>query len=138
MIRTARLWSVALVAGLLLATAGLLPAAAHAREEGWPRSVFRLTVTESENPDPSTARSVVLTCLPAGGTHPDPDTACRQLEEVDGYFELLNVDPGACILIYQPVTATADGYWEGRTVTYQEIFPNECVMLRQTGAVFDY
>ena len=141
MIRRFRRRSVMLVAALLPATAGFLPAAAPAQAQADTpsRSVLELTVTDGEQPDPSTAHSVVLTCEPPGGSHPDAATACKQLDEVDGHFESLNVHPTqVCTLVYLPVTATAGGTWRGRPVTFQHTYPNRCDMLRRADAVFDF
>ena len=141
--RTLRIMSAMLVAGLLLTTLAALPAAAGTRVTAGlppirPRSTFTLTVNNGEKPDPATARSIKLTCEPAGGTHPDPETACKQLAQVNGDFGALNVNPGPCILIWAPVTVTAKGTWRGTPVSYQETFPNSCVLGRQTGAVFAF
>lgn len=141
--RTLRILSAMLVAGLLLTTVAALPAAAGTRVTAGmpptrPRSAFTLTVTPGEKPDPATARSATLTCEPAGGSHPDPATACKQLAQVNGDFDALNVDPGPCILIWDPVTVTAKGHWRGNAVAYQKTFPNSCVLSRTTGAVFAF
>jgi subtilisin inhibitor-like len=138
MVRTYRLLSAMLLAGFLL-TAAVPAASASIQMDGQPRSVFVLTVTDGEKPDPATSKPVVLTCEPTGGTHPVTDKACAQLADVDGVFETLNVDPSAiCPLIYQPVTVTARGDWRGRLVGYQETFANTCVMLARTGSVFAF
>ncbi|HEY8201194.1 MAG TPA: subtilase-type protease inhibitor [Actinomycetota bacterium] len=144
MIRTARLLTGTLVAGLLLTAVAAIPAAAGTRvtesirPAGYARSVMKLTINDGETYDPGTARRVKLTCDPAGGTHPDPKTACEQLHEVDGDFAKLDVNPGPCPLIYRPVTATAKGSWQGSPVDYQETFSNSCDLARQTGAVFAF
>jgi hypothetical protein len=144
MIRTARLLSGTLAAGLLLATVAALPAAAGTRvtqsihPADYARSVMTLSVNDGETYDPATARSVKLTCDPAGGTHPDPKTACKQLDGVNGDFAKLDVNPGPCFLIYKPVTATAKGFWRGTTVDFQQTYANSCVLARQTGAVFAF
>jgi subtilisin inhibitor-like len=144
--RTVRLLPATLAAGLLLVAAAL-PAAAATRTDHRtqgtrvtsivpPRSVMTLTRNDGETYNPYTAHSVVLTCDPAGGTHPDPATACKQLDQVDGNFKALNVNPGPWSLIYRPVTVTAKGTWRGSNVNYKATFANSCVLERQTGAVF--
>jgi Subtilisin inhibitor-like len=58
-----------------------------------------------------------LTCAPAGGTHPDPEAACRVLE-ANGAAALPPVPKNkACTQIYGgPETATIDGIWQGNRV----------------------
>ena len=137
-----RILSAMLVAGLLLTTVAALPAMAGTRVTAGmppirPRSVFKLTVTHGESPDPA-AKSATLTCEPAGGTHPDPKTACDQLAKVNGDFGALNVNPGPCFLIFDPYTVTAYGHWRGTPVKFQHTYANKCVLDRQTGAVFAF
>jgi hypothetical protein len=59
-----------------------------------------------------------LTCNPAGGTHPDPQAACRALED-NGAAALPPVPKDkACTQIYGgPETATVTGTWKGQRVT---------------------
>jgi hypothetical protein len=56
-----------------------------------------------------------LTCDPAGGTHPDPQAACRALE-ANGAAALPPVPKDkACTQIYGgPETATVTGIWKGQ------------------------
>jgi Subtilisin inhibitor-like len=58
-----------------------------------------------------------LTCNPPGGTHPDPNTACRALE-TNGAAALPPVPKDkACTQIYGgPETATVSGTWQGKPV----------------------
>ena len=58
-----------------------------------------------------------LTCNPAGGTHPDPQAACRALE-ANGAAALPPVPKDkACTQIYGgPETATVTGTWKGQRV----------------------
>ncbi|MFC4006789.1 SSI family serine proteinase inhibitor [Nonomuraea purpurea] len=81
------------------------------------------------------AYSLRLTCDPDGGIHPRPHQACDVLRDVDGYFVDLDVDPGPCPLIWDPVTVEARGHWYGRPDFYAHEFPNECVMKRKLGPV---
>jgi hypothetical protein len=138
--RKLRILAAMLVAGLLLTTVAALPAMAGTRvtADVRPRSSFRLTVTHGEKPDPATAKTATLTCEPAGGTHPDPKTACAQLAAVNGDFGALNVNPGPCFLIFDPYTVTATGYWRGTPVNFQRTYANSCILGRQTGAVFAF
>ncbi|HEX5384797.1 MAG TPA: SSI family serine proteinase inhibitor [Propionibacteriaceae bacterium] len=58
-----------------------------------------------------------LTCDPPGGTHPDPQAACRVLE-ANGAAALPPVPKDkACTQIYGgPETATITGTWQGKRV----------------------
>jgi hypothetical protein len=58
-----------------------------------------------------------LTCNPPGGTHPDPEAACRVLE-ANGAAALPPVPKDkACTQIYGgPETATITGTWQGNRV----------------------
>ncbi|HJY43425.1 MAG TPA: SSI family serine proteinase inhibitor [Propionibacteriaceae bacterium] len=58
-----------------------------------------------------------LTCHPPGGTHPNPEAACRALE-TNGATALPSV-PGdkACAQIYGgPETASITGTWQGEQI----------------------
>jgi Subtilisin inhibitor-like len=58
-----------------------------------------------------------LTCYPPGGTHPDPEAACRALQS-NGTVALPPVPKDkACTQIYGgPETATVTGTWQGEPV----------------------
>ncbi|MFB8235062.1 SSI family serine proteinase inhibitor [Kitasatospora purpeofusca] len=102
---------------------------------------LRLTVAHGETPSSGTPRTVTLECPPYGGTattHPDPVTACRLVDSVNGDLNRLDVDPGACIDLYDPYTVTASGTYRGHPVSFRHTYGNHCVLLRTTGAVFDF
>jgi hypothetical protein len=113
-------------AAALVVPFGASPAAAAPDDAG---ALIFLTVT----PHNGGAYSMRLTCDPDGGTHPQPQTACDALREVDGYIEGLDVDPGPCPYIFDPVGVEANGHWYGNPVSYAETFPNKCVMDRKLG-----
>lgn len=97
-----------------------------------------LTLSLQEEADSATT-DTSLECEPAGGDHPQPRSACEQLAEFDGDFEAVDAQSGdACVLIYAPVTVTAEGHWRGDVVDYEETFPNKCVMMGQKGVIFDF
>ena len=57
-----------------------------------------------------------LTCDPAGGDHPDPEGACRDLAAADDPFAPLPAD-AMCTEIYGgPQTAVVEGTWRGEPV----------------------
>ncbi|MFB7378223.1 SSI family serine proteinase inhibitor [Kitasatospora purpeofusca] len=103
---------------------------------------LRLTVAHGETPSSGTPRTVTLECPPYGGTattHPDPVTACRLVDSVNGDLNRLDVDPGGvCTDQYDPYTATASGTYRGHPVSFRHTYGNHCVLLRTTGAVFDF
>jgi hypothetical protein len=72
-----------------------------------------------------------LTCNPPGGTHPDPEAACRALEE-NGEQALPPVSPTQrCTMIYGgPQTATVTGTWGGEEVDAEFSRTNGCEIHR--------
>ncbi|MFE7558484.1 SSI family serine proteinase inhibitor [Kitasatospora sp. NPDC057500] len=102
-------------------------------------AVLRLTVAHGPTPTSGTPHVVSLDCPPGGSTtHPDPFTACRLVDSVNGDLGQLNVDPGVCNQIYDPYTVTATGVYRGRHLSFQRTYGNHCVLLRTTGALFDF
>jgi hypothetical protein len=43
-----------------------------------------------------------------------------------------------CPKIFQPVTASAAGWWSGSRVGYQETFANSCLLELATGPLFQF
>ncbi|WP_327072875.1 subtilase-type protease inhibitor [Kitasatospora purpeofusca] len=102
---------------------------------------LRLTVAHGETPSSGTPRTVTLECPPYGGTattHPDPVTACRLVDSVNGDLDRLDVDPGVCTDQYDPYTVTASGTYRGHPLSFRHTYGNHCVLLRTAGAVFDF
>ncbi|NWF29517.1 hypothetical protein HW130_25230 [Streptomyces sp. PKU-EA00015] len=123
-------------AGLVACSTVLLAGPAHA-ESARPSSLYApsamvLAVGKGENAAAATMqRAVTLQCSPApGGDHPDARAACAELRSVDGRPALLIEDSNErlCPQIYDPVTVTVDGVWEGRRLSYEETFANRCLM----------
>ncbi|MFG2077740.1 SSI family serine proteinase inhibitor [Nonomuraea maritima] len=81
------------------------------------------------------AYTYTLTCGPDGGTHPRAHEACDALRQVRGNVQALNVNPGACVRLYSPVTVDIRGQWYGRPTAYRQQFSNRCVMDRKLGPV---
>ncbi|MGW0058529.1 SSI family serine proteinase inhibitor [Streptosporangium sandarakinum] len=101
--------------------------------------VLVLTATPGERFSAAASRSALLVCDPTRGSHPQGAQACGQLSVVNGEFTALRPLPGvACTMQYDPVTVTASGIWDGRTVRYQHTFGNSCVMRSTTGSVFAF
>ncbi|MFB7475737.1 SSI family serine proteinase inhibitor [Kitasatospora sp. NPDC056184] len=104
-----------------------------------PEAVLRLTVAHGTSPTSGTPRVAALDCPPdAATTHPDPITACRLLDSVNGDLDRLDVDPGVCTDLYDPYTVTAKGVYRGQPLSFQHTYGNQCVLLRTTGAFFDF
>ncbi|MFJ8432192.1 SSI family serine proteinase inhibitor [Kitasatospora sp. NPDC094019] len=120
------------------AAATAAPAATSAPALG---TSLRLTVAHGDTPSGGTPRTVTLECPPYGGTattHPDPVTACRLVDSVNGELDRLDVDPGVCTDQYDPYTVTASGTYRGHPLSFRHTYGNHCVLLRTTGAVFDF
>ncbi|MGX7828771.1 SSI family serine proteinase inhibitor [Actinokineospora sp. 24-640] len=105
-------------------------ASQHPEEE---HAVLALTVTGRHGG----MKAGTLRCGPDGGSHPNASAACEALTQVEGNLRLLNTEPNmVCTLEYDPVTATARGFWNGEMIDYREVFPNACAMKSYTGPVF--
>lgn len=126
----------------------LAPAAAAAPERAstdesrlYAPNALVLTVSKGETAKTATPlRAVTLTCAPTpGGTHPAPEEACDELRSVNGEFSALRGgEERACVKIYDPLVATAEGVWEGRRVAYERTFGNSCVLQTEGGSVFSF
>jgi hypothetical protein len=125
-----------LIALTVAAAAAVLaaPAATAAPAEPAHYSVLVLSVQPTQQP----ARQRVLRCSPAGGDHPFAAPACTQLDAAHGDPAALSSDPRPCPFIYRPVTVTAEGFWLGRPVLFQQTYPNDCVLHSRTGALFQF
>ncbi|MFF2658830.1 SSI family serine proteinase inhibitor [Kitasatospora sp. NPDC058032] len=100
---------------------------------------LRLTVAHGATPGAGMPHVVTLDCPPDGATtHPDPITACRLLDSVNGDLDRLNVNPGVCNDLYDPYTVTATGVYRGRQLSFQHTYGNHCVLQRTAGAFFDF
>ncbi|WP_406723770.1 subtilase-type protease inhibitor [Streptomyces sp. GD-15H] len=75
-------------------------------------------------------RAVTLTCAPGtSGTHPAAAVACGELADAGGDLHALTAAEGVfCTEQYDPVVVTVDGVWQGRRVSHERTFSNECVM----------
>lgn len=97
-------------------------------------STIRLSVSSGV----AATRGAVLKCHPMGGSHKRGAEACTQLDASGGSFEASAQNSGvACTMQYEPVTATAVGQWNGRSVNFEQTYSNSCVLAAHTGAIFD-
>ena len=101
-------------------------------------STLVITVWDSSGIIAKQIHEVVLTCAPAGGSHPHPEEACATLDTVDGDFDALEPSPTACLLIYKPVYVEVGGNWRDRVVRFQHNYPNLCVAGAESDGVFSF
>ncbi|MCX4744127.1 subtilase-type protease inhibitor [Kitasatospora sp. NBC_01287] len=99
-----------------------------------------LTVAPTGPNATTTERTVTLACGDAqpAGDHPDAVAACADLLVAQGDLGALPPSRTFCPELYLPVTATADGFWNGQPIVYQQTFTNECSLHRATGRVFAF
>ncbi|WP_424530411.1 SSI family serine proteinase inhibitor [Sphaerisporangium viridialbum] len=104
------------------------------------RRARTLVLTRHRGATPLPAdRVVTLRCSPPGGTHPSAASACRALIGVGGDPSRLDLSPGIhCPRIYNPVTVTAVGSWDGRRITVRHTYGNPCTLRAHTGPVYDF
>ncbi len=60
--------------------------------------------------------SWTLTCDPPGGTHPDPEGACRAIAAARHPFEPVPADMHCTQVYGGPETAVISGTWQGRPI----------------------
>ncbi|MEU5306851.1 SSI family serine proteinase inhibitor [Streptomyces noursei] len=91
------------------------------------------------NPNSAPDEFAVLRCNPPRGKHPYAEQACETIRAANGDIEKVNVNPeGLCPDIYNPITVTAQGWWNGKKVSYSKTFGNSCQLSRTTGAIFAF
>ncbi|MEV6945335.1 protease inhibitor [Streptomyces sp. NPDC051172] len=127
------------VCGPLTGSALAAPAAAPASL--YAPSALVLTVGHGASAAAATPlRAVTLNCAPtASGTHPAPALACAELRGVGGDIDALRARDGViCNKLYDPVVVTVDGVWQGKRVSYERTFGNECVKNSYGTGVFAF
>ncbi|MDQ0718188.1 hypothetical protein QFZ55_007640 [Streptomyces luteogriseus] len=121
--------------GAALATPGQAPTALYAP------SALVLTVGHGESAIAATPeRAVTLTCAPTpAGTHPAAVSACAELRGAGGDFDALTARGGVmCTKQYDPVVITVDGVWQGKRVSYERTFSNDCMKNAYGTGVFSF
>ncbi|MCX4903136.1 subtilase-type protease inhibitor [Streptomyces sp. NBC_00878] len=90
--------------------------------------------------DVAPERAVTLSCAPtASGTHPAAASACAELGATGGNFgALLGRSVANCTREYDPVVVTVDGVWQGKRVSFENTFANECVKNSYGVTVFTF
>jgi hypothetical protein len=122
-------------------TGAALAAPATAPASLYAPSALVLTVGHGDSAATATPqRAVTLNCAPsASGTHPAPVAACAELRGVAGDFAALTArDDVLCTKEYDPVVVTVDGVWEGKRVSYERTFANQCVKSSYLTSVFSF
>ncbi|WP_030420432.1 subtilase-type protease inhibitor [Streptomyces sp. SCSIO 75703] len=111
------------LAGAAPASPDTAPASLHAP------SALVLTVGHGESAATTVpVRAVTLVCAPrTSGTHPDAARACAELRGAGGDVDALGDGGAFCTQEYAPLVVTLDGVWEGRRVSVERTFPNDCV-----------
>jgi len=122
---------VALFASLLI-VGGTAQAAPSAHGD----TALVLTVQYSDIED-NAFKATVLTCE-RGDSHPRRALACATLASTGADLRTMRADGRACTFIYAPVEVSVFGFWRGEPVNEVHTYPNSCVMLAHTGAVFDF
>ncbi|MDN3266885.1 subtilase-type protease inhibitor [Streptomyces sp. MA15] len=132
----------------LTATAVCAPlsGAALAAPEDAPSALYApsaLVFTVGKGVSATTAtpeRAVTLTCAPGPeGTHPAAGSACAELAAVGGDLNALTRnDDVMCPMVYDPVLLTVDGVWQGKRVSYERVFSNECELNAHGANVFAF
>lgn len=136
-----RLFVLSIVMTILTISTVLLaivwPSSAGPVTESEGTTEMRLTISGSDV-SPS-LRAHQLTCEPPGGDHPYRTAACRDLAIAGGDFSALPGEPErTCTGLYDPVTATALGQWQGFPLRFQRTYVNKCNLTAYTGPVFRF
>lgn len=127
---SAALGTAVLAAGALVASAQ--PASA---------AVGHLTLSWVPQSSLGTAKSVTLTCLPTGGTHPAAESACADLVAARGDISRIPPVPGPiiCPPVYIPYKLTAVGRWGWRPINHSREAGNDCDARAAAGGnLFDF
>ncbi|MGW6442000.1 SSI family serine proteinase inhibitor [Lentzea sp. NPDC055074] len=82
-------------------------------------------------------KATVLTCE-RGDRHPRRALACATLASAGTDLRTMQADDRACTFHYAPVEVAMFGFWRGEPVNEVHTYPNSCVMLAHTGALFDF
>ncbi|WP_075031429.1 SSI family serine proteinase inhibitor [Streptomyces mirabilis] len=130
--RARRFFSVSLAGAALLLP--LLPGSANAAAEESGR--LFLTIAGGHS---TWVRGVQLAC-PArvDSHHPHADAACQQLVPAHGEPGAVVGEKHPCTREYDPVSATAEGEWNGRPLVWHKTYPNACALDSAAGPLFRF
>ncbi|MGH3765132.1 MAG: SSI family serine proteinase inhibitor [Pseudonocardiaceae bacterium] len=128
-------WAKALYASaaLITATTVAAPAAIATEATTAPETLLVLGVQSR-----GASQFVTLRCDPASGTHPHAEAACKALGAAGGDINKVIGQPDTlCPVVYDPVTATASGTYQGVQVIFRRSYPNRCDLAGKTGPLFE-
>ncbi|MEV5849461.1 subtilase-type protease inhibitor [Streptomyces sp. NPDC048179] len=139
--RTTARWAATLgltaaaVCGPLTGAAVATPSSLYA-----PSALVLTTGHGSEAATATPERAVTLTCAPgASGTHPAAAQACAELRGAGGDFDALAPRTDVwCTKLYDPVVVTVEGVWQGKRVSYEHTFGNQCMRDSYGASVFAF
>jgi hypothetical protein len=120
-------------AAALAAATALAGAPTGGAPEPQPGGAEQLTIAVTGSGERGQARSHSLSCDPAGGDHPDPDAACRELADAaaEGDPFAPVPDDAICTMIDGgPATAEVTGTWRGERVEAEFSRQNGCEIAR--------
>ena len=122
-------------------TGSALAAPAAAPASLYAPSALVLTLGHGESAATAgAARAVTLSCMPGpSGTHPAPARACAELRAAAGDPDAL-AGPGdaMCTKQYDPVVVTVDGVWQGKRLSFERTFANECLKNASGSSLFSF
>ncbi|NKE57015.1 serine protease [Lentzea sp. PSKA42] len=118
----------------LFAFAGTAQAAQPTSSRGGTALVLSVQYSDVED---NAFKATVLTCE-RGDSHPRRALACATLASTGADLQAMQSDGRACTFIYAPVEVSMFGFWRGEPVNEVHTYPNSCVMLAHTGALFDF
>lgn len=116
----------------LFAVAGTAQAAPAA-----PSSTALMLSVQYSDVEGSASKATLLTC-DRTDSHPRSAQACAALAAADADLQAMAADGRPCTFIYAPVEVSMFGIWRDEPVAEVRTYPNSCVMLAHTGAVFDF
>jgi len=133
-----RIFAIVALFASLFAFTGTAQAAPAAQSPSSSRggTALFLSVQYSEFDD-SVFKATVLTCE-RGDQHPRRALACATLTSAGADLQAMQADGRACTFHYAPVEVSMFGFWRGEPVNEVHTYPNSCVMLAHTGALFDF
>jgi len=122
------------VTALLTGMAAALPADGATKAIAAPETFLVLGVSGDGH-----SQFVTLHCDPASGTHPHAEASCGTLLAAGGDINKVIGQPDTlCPDIYDPVTATASGRYQGAQLIFHRTHPNHCQLDTKTAPLFQF
>jgi subtilisin inhibitor-like len=95
-----------------------------------PEPAVEVTITFWPEGKDGPSRQATLTCDPAGGTHPDPETACAALAANPAALEPVPPDSACTMIFGGPEEATVIGVVNGANIEAGFARSNGCELAR--------